>query len=599
MAASSRLRAVDSAVSVIIPTYQRRDLVLAAVQSLLLQTIAPLEIIVVIDGSTDGSADALRTVTSRVPIIVIEQKNAGAAAARNAGAQIAKGTVLLFLDDDMEADSAMIAEHLASHHAGADAVLGHMPLHPDCNTNLIASGVAEWARERLERLSLPGANLNLHDLLTGQLSVAAPVFQRTQGFDRRFTHNGAFGNEDVDFGIRLLRSGHDIRFNPAAISAQRYSVTPAQHLRQWRQAGQADVLFARKHPQDGLEILVLNGLKSRFARLVARPLARFAGWSLLMRPVTVAALKAGERTDRISRKLFFTARTLHYWRGVEEAGGAPVCKRLRVLAYHDISEHIGEGVLRDYSIPAPMFADQLGWLMKAGYQAITPAEFAAFSAGQGGLPRQAILVTFDDCYKGMVQAQEVLAAQGLSGLAFAVSRRLGKSNDWDAGYGGAPLKLMNSAELRGLQAGGVEIGGHSRNHLHLPDLAADEIEAEVAGCLDDLEAEGLPRPRFLAYPYGGVDALVRDVTSRTGLAAAFTVTPGVMSAATDRMAIPRIEILRRDTRSRLLRKVRYAPLIGLSARIWRAMPALIRRSPEIFRRRFSIFTRTGAPSGSS
>ena len=88
---------------------------------------------------------------------MIEQANQGGAAARNAGAAAADGAMLLFLDDDMEADPAMLAEHERSHAEGADLVLGDFPIHPDSPTTVLSQGVGRWARRRRELLATPEA----------------------------------------------------------------------------------------------------------------------------------------------------------------------------------------------------------------------------------------------------------------------------------------------------------------------------------------------------------------------------------------------------------------------------------------------------------
>ncbi len=84
--------------SVVIPTYNRRALVCEAVESVLRQTLAAHEIIVVVDGSPDDTAAVLR---AKYPQIVVnEQVNRGLAAARNAGLARATGEWVCALDDD-------------------------------------------------------------------------------------------------------------------------------------------------------------------------------------------------------------------------------------------------------------------------------------------------------------------------------------------------------------------------------------------------------------------------------------------------------------------------------------------------------------------
>lgn len=90
-----------SKVSVIIPTYNRRDLVHNAIRSVLAQTFPVDEIIVVDDGSADGTTDALRRhFGSRINCI--RQENAGVSAARNRGLAIARGNYISLLDSDDE-----------------------------------------------------------------------------------------------------------------------------------------------------------------------------------------------------------------------------------------------------------------------------------------------------------------------------------------------------------------------------------------------------------------------------------------------------------------------------------------------------------------
>lgn len=86
------------AVSVIIPTFQRRELVRRAVASVLTQSYRDFELIVVDDGSTDGTDEALAPLSD--PLRYVWQENRGTAAARNAGLALARGEIVAFLDSD-------------------------------------------------------------------------------------------------------------------------------------------------------------------------------------------------------------------------------------------------------------------------------------------------------------------------------------------------------------------------------------------------------------------------------------------------------------------------------------------------------------------
>ena len=305
--------------SVIIPTYQRRDLVVANVTALQHQDFrGGFEVIVVVDGSTDGTAAALRALSMPFRLAVLEQPNAGSAAARNRGAQVAKGELLMFLDDDMEAHPRLLAEHECCHGEGADAVLGHIPSHPQSPPGLLGDGVRSWAEARTKRLSQPGAQLSLEDILTGQLSVGRELFQRLNGFDTGFRQEITSSNEDLDFGQRLLKAGCHVVFNANAISWQNYIVTPHQYLRQWREAGRADVRLARKHPDLKAMIFTPRKLEQRRWWMIG-PIAA------VLRSVVLQRVGRG-RTDARTALWFRRVRWHEYWRGVAEAGGIPIMR---------------------------------------------------------------------------------------------------------------------------------------------------------------------------------------------------------------------------------------------------------------------------------
>ncbi len=544
--------------SVIIPTYQRRGLVLRSLRALAQQEFkGNFEVIVVVDGSTDGTANALRELMTPFPLTVLEQSNQGAATARNQGAAIARGELLLFLDDDMEAHPQLLAEHDRSHWNGADVVLGHIPLHPDSPRNLISAAVERWAENRARRLSLPDASLHLHDLITGQISLSRKTFNRLGGFDVDFTRWGSFGNEDLDFGHRLFREGYKTVFNPKAISWQYYAVGPRQHLRQYRQAGHADVLLVRKHPGQAKEVFFRAGwLTSRY---LWRPIVSIPVLANpLLDVLCMLAIKLVERgrNGRLATRLFFAAKTAEYWRGVREAGDIPKPRPLRVLAYHTIADLAGDPVMEPYGIPPDQFRRHLDSLEREGYRFVSAAEALRFFNGCGGLPRRSLLMTFDDCYQELLDVVlPILGKRGITAIAFAVSGRLGGTNDWDRPIGAVQRPLLNADGLRDLAEGGIEIGAHSRTHVKLTRLTNEQLREEIAGSVADLESHGLNRPRFFSYPHGVHNQKVCDVVRESGLCAGFTIAGDLVRPNHDRYQIPRIEILRKDTGWRFLRKV--------------------------------------------
>ena len=513
--------------TVVIPTFQRRNVVVANVAALAGQEFTGhFEVVVVVDGSTDGTAEALRALSVPFPLTVIEQPNQGASKARNRGAQAARGEVLLFLDDDMESDPHLLTEHERSHRAGADVVFGHMPLHPQSPPSVLTQGIHDWAERRTRRLSAPGASLTLHDFLTGQMSLRKEVFERCGGFDTDFTCGGTFGNEDVDFGYRLQQGGYHLVFNPAAISWQKYVVQPRQYLKQYRQGGRADVIFARKHPEQAETIFTLSKLDRPSNRLVWAPLVALSPWSApILEFVRWFALRRAERNalDGKTSKWFRRAKRIEYLKGVREAGGVPRPRTLRVLAYHSISRLDGDSFLKPYAISPEEFEGQLDTLQKAGYQFVSASEALHFLREAGGLPRRPVLLTFDDCYQDLLDnALPVLQKREKPAVAFAVTGQLGRTNAWDEERGAPALRLLDASGLKELVEGGMEIGAHTRTHKRLSKLTPAELVDEVAGSVADVDG----RARLFSYPYGESNETVRRVVQEAGVLAAFAIDPG-------------------------------------------------------------------------
>lgn len=108
---NSRASPSPPRLSVVLPTCDRREQTVRCVQSLLAQSIAArsddLEIVVVDDGSADGTAEAIESLAETSPVavrVLRNPKNLGANASRNRGVQVARGPLIAFLDSDCEAD---------------------------------------------------------------------------------------------------------------------------------------------------------------------------------------------------------------------------------------------------------------------------------------------------------------------------------------------------------------------------------------------------------------------------------------------------------------------------------------------------------------
>ena len=89
-------------VSVIIPAYNRREAIAGAVRSVLCQSFSDMEVLVVDDGSTDGTVEALSVVDDPRMRLIAHPTNRGVSAARNTGLHAATGDWVAFQDSDDE-----------------------------------------------------------------------------------------------------------------------------------------------------------------------------------------------------------------------------------------------------------------------------------------------------------------------------------------------------------------------------------------------------------------------------------------------------------------------------------------------------------------
>lgn len=95
------MQASKTSITVVIPAYNAAKTIVRAIQSCMAQTLQPLEIIVIDDGSKDNTLDIVKQLSPNIIVISLEG-NKGPSAARNAGWDLAKGDIVAFLDSDDE-----------------------------------------------------------------------------------------------------------------------------------------------------------------------------------------------------------------------------------------------------------------------------------------------------------------------------------------------------------------------------------------------------------------------------------------------------------------------------------------------------------------
>lgn len=222
--------------------------------------------------------------------------------------------------------------------------------------------------------------------------------------------------------------------------------------------------------------------------------------------------------------------------------------RISVLAYHAIADHEGDPVLARHSVSPASFAEHLDTLQSKGWTFVDLGTALAGLRGEVPLPRRAVLLTFDDGYADLLSdACPILEQRGIPGVVFAVADEVGGTNAWDSVNGAAAVELLDVEGLKEVAARGVEVGAHTSTHPALTELAPEQLDDELAGAADRLEALGLPRPRAFSYPYGLWDRDLAEAVAEAGYEVAFTVERGAVTPEAHPHALPRTAVCAGDS----------------------------------------------------
>lgn len=236
--------------SVITPTFNRRDLLERVLKSLEAQTWTDFEWVVAVDGSTDGTLVLLEVARKRAafPILALALENGGQARARNAAIRAATGDLLVFCDDDVTFEPDVLARHAAFH-----------VVYP----NDIAVGPVRNAATN--RVDFPRVVTFMN--FTGMnVSVSRQAVLEAGLFDESFSE---YGGEDLDLGIRLERAGHTFRRLPDAFAT--HLAPAARNALKGFLAGEAAARLAQKYGSSVSAMLGVHPAILALKRVVMNP----------------------------------------------------------------------------------------------------------------------------------------------------------------------------------------------------------------------------------------------------------------------------------------------------------------------------------------
>jgi glycosyltransferase involved in cell wall biosynthesis len=238
---------------VIIPTYNRKDILAECLEALFRQTYSETdwEIIVIDDGSTDGTRRAVEELAASAPVPVTynSQDHRGPAAARNRGIRLAKGEIVLIIGDDIIASPRLIEEHTAYHREYGEestSVLGLVTWYEGTDVTpfmrWLDSGGPYFHYWQIEGKR----EVDYRYFYTCNISVKRDFLLENGLFDEDFP-SAAW--EDIELGYRLERKGHRILYNPAAVAFHHHQLSLDGVCRRAILIGESSRILHQKAPE--------------------------------------------------------------------------------------------------------------------------------------------------------------------------------------------------------------------------------------------------------------------------------------------------------------------------------------------------------------
>jgi len=285
--------------SIVVPTFNRladlRRVVRTAADQISELALAA-EIVVVDDGSTDGTADWLDGCAREPGITVLHQENAGPAKARNRGVEASTGEIVLFLGDDTVPQPGWLREHLEAHriHAskGPVAVLGYTAFPAAVNSPFLRWINEHGAQFGYALIDHP-ADVPFNFFYTSNVSLPRRVFEDLGGFREDFP---AAAWEDIEFAYRAVGAGLMLRYLPRARTIHHHRIRVRSFCTRQKTSGRSAAIFSQLHPElaDFLAVPCVLGRRSQSR--VERGVYR--AW------IAVAEIFHGLAADRTYRRFF-------------------------------------------------------------------------------------------------------------------------------------------------------------------------------------------------------------------------------------------------------------------------------------------------------
>jgi len=191
-------------ISIIIPTYNRSNLLTTTIDSVLNQTYKDFELIIIDDGSTDNTKQIVENLKQKDNRIIYEYQNnsGGPASPKNTGIKIAKGEYIAFLDDDDEWFPEKLEKQIKIFEENEDIAI------VSCDSVVVSD--KNETKVKTSKID----NYNLNKLLIKNSIFTGTVFIKASSIKKKLFDKNLNFLEDWDMWIRILSDNDKIKFIP-------------------------------------------------------------------------------------------------------------------------------------------------------------------------------------------------------------------------------------------------------------------------------------------------------------------------------------------------------------------------------------------------
>jgi peptidoglycan/xylan/chitin deacetylase (PgdA/CDA1 family) len=219
-------------------------------------------------------------------------------------------------------------------------------------------------------------------------------------------------------------------------------------------------------------------------------------------------------------------------------------KSIPILMYHQIDVPAPRGTqFRSLTVHPKSFARQMRWMHRLGYRGLSMRDLTPYLKGEK--VGKVFGVTFDDGFRNVyLNALPVLTELGFTSTNYLVANQFDGGNVWDTNNNVPFSPLMSIAEAKEWSKAGQEVGSHTLDHVHLPQLSLEQARQQITMSRHILSEAVEQDVTAFCYPYGHFSAEHVEMAAQAGYQNATTTRRGLAGPKDGPFILPRVGVWR-------------------------------------------------------